>query len=166
MTTETHWKQNFDYKYTGAYELKPGETKTLTIKRLCNEEVMSTSGQKQLCFVAYFDAQEKPMVLNKTNCKTITKLYGPYIEVWIGKQIIIESKKVKAFGEEVDALRVKNSFPKTLTASEIETAKEKLSECKTLEQLKTVFLSLSKELQAATNQTKDTIKTTLSGGAK
>jgi len=160
---QTHWKQNFDYKYTGAYELKPGETKVLTIQRTCQEEATSTTGQKQVCFVAYFAGQSKPMVLNKTNCKTITKLYGPFVEQWIGKSIEIESKIVSAFGDEVEALRVKKTFPKI--AFNIEEIKERLSECNSIEQLKSVYQSLSKEEQAASSLFKDELKTKLQGGA-
>jgi hypothetical protein len=41
--------------------------------------------------------------------KIIAKVVdSPYIEDWIGKNIVIYSAKVKAFGEVVDALRVKN----------------------------------------------------------
>lgn len=165
--TETHWKQNFDYKYTGAYELKQGETKVLVIQRTCQEEVTSTTGQKQVCFVAYFNGQSKPMVLNKTNCKTITKLYGPFIEQWIGKAIEIESKKVSAFGDEVEALRVKKCFPKVseLDSIKIQILKDGLKECKTLDELKNRFLSFTKEEQAVTTATKDEIKAKLQGGA-
>src|SRR4030042_5116060 len=118
--SETHWKQNFNYKYTGAYELAQGETRTVTIKKTCTEEVASTNGDKQMCFVAYFEENNKPMVLNKTNCKTIEKLYGPIIEKWIGKKVIIEAKKVKAFGDMVDALRIKHSLPKAEAPSNFE----------------------------------------------
>lgn len=159
--SETHWKQNFNFKYTGAYELRQGETKTLTIKRTCNEEVMSTSGQKQMCFVAHFEGQSKPMVLNKTNCKTISKLYTPIVENWIGKQIVVESQSVKAFGETVDALRVKATFP-TQKKIDITIPKQILEACVSLNDLKSTYLSLSKEEQAATVQIKDAVKKRLS----
>ena len=106
-----HWKQNFDYKYTGAYELQPGEEKVVTIKKTCKEEVNSTDGKKSLCLVAYFEESSKPMVLNKTNCKTIEKLYSPFIEKWVGKQITVFAAKVKAFGDTVDALRIRPTVP-------------------------------------------------------
>jgi hypothetical protein len=49
------------------------------------------------------------MIINKTNAKIITKILDtPYIEHWAGKSIIIYAAKVRAFGETVDALRVKN----------------------------------------------------------
>lgn len=160
--SQTHWKQNFNYKYTGAYELKPGETKTVTINRTCTEEVMSTTGKKEQCFVAYFKNEPKPMILNKTNCKTIEKLYGPIIESWIGKSIIIESKKVKAFGEVVDALRVKHAEPKTEPV-DLAGPIERLNGCKTIDELRSVFLSYPPKMQALLTETKDKKKNELEG---
>ena len=52
MENMTHWKQNFNYKYTGAYEIAPGEEKRLVIDRLTREEVASVQGKKEMCFVA------------------------------------------------------------------------------------------------------------------
>lgn len=158
MEKLTHWKQNFNYKYAGAYELAPGETKTLTIKHCGKEDVMSINGDKQNCLVVYFSESSKPMVLNKTNCKTIEKLYGPFVETWVGKRIIIESKKVKAFGEEVDALRVKKVAPAPLVQVDYSGCINKLKACKSLEELKTVYTSFSPEEQAATATTKDGLK--------
>ncbi|MBQ2443125.1 MAG: hypothetical protein II498_07235, partial [Ruminococcus sp.] len=52
------------------------------------------------------------MILNSTNMKTITKLFGtPYIEDWSGRRIQIGIEKVKAFGDVVDALRVRKFIP-------------------------------------------------------
>ena len=52
------------------------------------------------------------MILNVTNCKTIAKIYdSPYIEDWIGKYITVYSAKVKAFGETVEALRIRPKVP-------------------------------------------------------
>jgi hypothetical protein len=158
---ETHWKQNFNYKYTGAYELKSGETKTLTIKRTCSEEVASEKGRIDSCFVAYFENQTKPMILNKTNCKTIEKLYGPIIENWIGKKIVVESQRVKYKGDMVDALRVKHVQPKQEQLANIDSARAALEACQTLDDLKRVYLSLSKEEQFATISIKDEIKSRL-----
>jgi hypothetical protein len=161
--SETHWKQNFNYRYTGAYELKPGETKTVTINRTCTEEVMNTNGKKELCFVAYFTGNEKPMVLNKTNCKTIEKMYGPFVEKWIGRSIILESKKVKAFGETVDALRVKHSVPKQ-TGADYSADEQRLNGCRTIEELASVYISLSRDAKAALLLVKDRMKGELEGG--
>lgn len=156
--TQTHWKQNFDYRYTGAYELAPGEERTLTIKQVGREEVKDETGKPQTCMVAHFVEAGKPMILNKTNCKTIEKLYGPYIEGWIGKRIIIAAAKVKAFGDTIDALRVKKSVPQSMSKADYSKAIEVLNGCKSLEELKNVYSQLTAEEKAATIKLKDELK--------
>jgi hypothetical protein len=153
----THWKQNFDYKYTGAYELEEGQQKTVEIMKTGKEEVTGSDGKKTLCFVAYFRNEKKPMVLNKTNCKIISKLYGNDFEKWIGKKITIHSEQVKAFGSVVDALRVIMQQPKE---KQIDASKaiEKLNGCRDLNQLQTVYLSLSPEEKTATLELKNELK--------
>ena len=62
--------------------------------------------------VCYWREREKPMILNSTNAKMIQKLLKtPYIEEWSGHRIQIGVEMVKAFGEIVDALRVRNFLP-------------------------------------------------------
>ncbi len=108
----THWKKLTNPDYLGAYALQPGEELILTIKSVSNEVVTGTDGKKETCSVMRFEENVKPMVLNATNSKTITKLFKtPYIEEWIGKQIQIYAEKVKAFGEVVDALRIRSFIP-------------------------------------------------------
>ena len=159
----THWKQNFDYKFTGAYELQPGETKTLTIKSTGHAEVMNQQGKKESCFVAYFEgSNQKPMVLNKTNCKTIGKLYGDFVENWNGKQITIRSEKVKAFGELVDALRVVPMIPKKVDIAKIiDSDIAKMRACKTLAELSALYHTLETKADAKTINVKDELKTKL-----
>lgn len=75
------------------------------------EEVVGDSGNKDECLIAYFHENAKPMIVNKTNCKTLEKLFKtPIIEEWSGKQIQVGAAQVKAFGSVVDALRVR-AFP-------------------------------------------------------
>ena len=110
----THWKKLTNPNYLGTYALNPGEEKILTIKSVGPEKVMGSDGSSQECIVAHFTEQEKPMILNKTNCKVIEKLYKtPYTEEWAGKKIRIYSAKVKAFGDTVDALRIRQVIPQT-----------------------------------------------------
>ena len=61
-----------------------------------------------------FTENIKPMVLNRTNSKTITKLFGtPYIEQWTGRRIqIYIEHDIQAFGEIVDGIRVRPFLPK------------------------------------------------------
>ena len=114
---KTHWKKNFNYDYLGAYSLKEGQESTLTIIDVKKQSVTSTGGQKEDCTVAYFkepvNGEKKPMILNKTNCKIIEKLYKtPYLEEWKGKKVTIYvESNIKAFGDLVDALRIKQIIP-------------------------------------------------------
>lgn len=153
-----HWKQNFDYKFTGAYELKEGETKTLTIQKTGKEKVKAQDGTEQMCFVAYFSENSKPMVLNKTNCKTIEKLYGSDSDSWNGKKIIVEAKKVKAFGEFVDALRVKQQKPQSQSLQSIDAKRTLLENSKTLEELQQNYVSLTAPEKAELLKLKDELK--------
>lgn len=117
----THWKKQFNYDYLGAHDLNEGEEIILTINETKRVEVTNPDGKKSMCFVAYFKEPSKPMILNKTNCKTITKVFNtPYIEEWKGIRICIYVMKgVRAFGDTVDALRVKNINPDDKTLDEI-----------------------------------------------
>ena len=108
---KTHWKKTFNPDYIGAYALEPGEERKVKIKNVVREDVVGQNGKKEECTVAYLD-NEKPLILNRTNCKIISKLYGtPYIEDWSGKEVILYATKVDAFGEEVEALRIRQRLP-------------------------------------------------------
>jgi len=111
---KTHWKKKFNYDYLGTYSLPNGEDIVGTIKELKDEEVTGTGGQKETCLVCYFTDLDKPMILNRTNCGSIAKIYGsPYIEDWVGNRVQIYAKEgVKAFGTTTDALRIREFIPK------------------------------------------------------
>ena len=115
--TMTHWKRLNNPDYLGAYAFEPGEEKTGTIDYVKQEPVMGSDGKKEDCIVCHFKEKSlKPLILNVTNCKAITKIYNtPYIENWAGKQITMIVKQVKAFGDMVDAVRIKNVKPSSKT---------------------------------------------------
>jgi len=108
----THWRSQVDMKYLGAYSLPDGKDIVGTIKKVVKEEVVGEQGAKQECIIIYFNEFEKGMVANRTNCKTIEKLYKtPYIEEWTGKKVQIGEEMVKAYGEIVPGLRIRNKIP-------------------------------------------------------
>lgn len=110
----THWKKITNPNYLGSYAFKPGEEKAVSIKEVKIEEVTNTLNEykKEKCIVAYFHQNEKPLILNKTNCKTIEKLAGtPDIEKWPGTGIILCVQRVPAFGELVEAVRIRPVKP-------------------------------------------------------
>ena len=153
---KTHWKKNFNYNYLGAYSLLDNQELTLTITKVVKEVVTGSGGQKDECTVAYFKesvgGENKPMILNKTNCKIIEKLYNtPYIENWKGKQVIIYvENNIKAFGDLVDALRIKQILPISdkpvlnPSSEKWEAAKDAVKNGSTLEQIRKYY-SITKE---------------------
>lgn len=109
----THWKKAFNKEYLGSHDLEPNEELKVTIQFVSVIDVVDPKGDKHPCNVARFtDAKIKPMILNATACKQIKAFTGsPYIEDWGGCSIQIYVQEVKAFGEVVDALRIRPKQP-------------------------------------------------------
>lgn len=121
----THWKKLTNPNYLGVYALEDKKDIIVTIKSVKREMVTGEGGKKEECTVAYFTENVKPMILNATNSKTITKIYGtPYIEEWTNKKIQIYADMVSVKGEMVEALRIRAYEPKTVQA-------KKCSDCST-----------------------------------
>ena len=163
MKTKTHWKKQFNYDYMGSYSLPDGKDVTLTIRETKKELVIGTNGKKEECFVCYFKESDKPMILNRTNCKTIAKVHGtPYIEDWGGLRIQLGIDTVSAFGEQVDALRIRAIKPAPAKPIDYSAQIAALKACATLEELQQVYLAFTAAEKAATSQLKDELKTKLS----
>tara|TARA_R110000868_G_scaffold305023_1_gene566153 strand:- start:239 stop:583 length:345 start_codon:yes stop_codon:yes gene_type:complete len=104
----THWKKMTNNNYIGSHDLLPNQELEITIESVAKEMVKGSDGKEESCVVAKIKGAKKPMILNKTNMKIISKVLNtPYIEEWAGKKITIYAAKVKAFNEVVEALRVK-----------------------------------------------------------
>lgn len=113
METEkkTPWKKLFDYRFISAEELT-GDT-TVTISAIEQDEAFN-GHTKEPVTVLKFNGAKKGMVLNKTNAKVLARISkSQYVEDWIGIKIILYSKNVQAFGEEVPAIRIKQDFSNT-----------------------------------------------------
>ena len=114
-----HWKTMANYDYLGAYSLDGiAKEVTLTIASVKKELVKGEGGMTDECIVASFEEKNvggvivKPMILNKTNCKIIEKVYGTGdVEQWIGKSIIIYSTTTRFQRDIVPCLRVKEEKP-------------------------------------------------------
>lgn len=160
---KTHWKKNFNYDYMGAYSLPDGKDVVVTIKETKKEMVIGANGKKEECFVCYFTDSDKPMILNRTNCRTIEKLYGTaFIEDWPGNKIQLYAASVKAFGDVTEALRIRDFKPQETTIDTSEIIK-KMNECKTLLDLQQFYTSLPKNIQGHKDviKLKDELKTKL-----
>lgn len=109
MNKLTHWKKLTNPDYLGSYDFAQGEERIVTVKDVKREMISGSDGKKEECTVCHFIEPYKPMILNVTNQKMITKLTEtPYIEQWVGKSFKLVVVKIKAFGEVVDALRIKS----------------------------------------------------------
>lgn len=114
METKTHYKKLSHPLYIGAYELmlNEKENKELPVKieSVKREMVTGPDGKKEECTIMTIPPH-KPMILNATNQKALTKAIGsPFIEDWSGKMVTLYVAKVRAFGETLDALRIKDTL--------------------------------------------------------
>jgi ribosomal protein L34E len=121
--SNTHWKKLINPEYLGSYSLDDGKggyleiTPTILVVKV--ETVTGADGKKEDCMVMRFKEAKigtvdmKPMIVNVTNAKTLEKLFHtPYIEQWAGRRITIGSEPVKAFGDTLDALRIRKTLPR------------------------------------------------------
>jgi hypothetical protein len=110
---KTHWKKLNNPNYLGTYALDPDDDMTVTIDRAVQEEVTGSDGKKEQCLVLHFKEKHvQPMILNVTNAKQIERIYGtPYIEDWQGKKIQLYIAQITAFGQQMDAIRIRPKAP-------------------------------------------------------
>lgn len=110
--SKTHWKKLNNPDFLGAYALEPGKDMVLTIASVKEESFTGQDGKKDTGIICRFVENVKPMILNSTNSKTISKIYNtPYVEDWVGKKIQIHSAMIKAFGDVVEGLRIRPFVP-------------------------------------------------------
>lgn len=148
MTNEApkiHWKKLRNPDYLGSYDFQPNEERIVTIK---NVLVVSVKSEKTSdCTVVELE-NSKPFILNSGNGKTLEKIFEtPYIEDWKGKSFKLVVRKVKAFGEIVEALRV---------------VSEKIAKVKPTLEIGTKKFEACQERYRADNSVLDKIKETYS----
>ena len=116
---KTHWKQLQNNDWIGAYALQDGQDLTLTIDKAMQEQVTGNNGKREMCLtVHWLERDYKPMIVNRTNAKTITKVTGsPYIEDWHGKAITLYVDTTRLGGDIVECLRVRPYAPRQTTAT-------------------------------------------------
>lgn len=160
---KTHFKKLRNTNYLGSWDLMDDNgvttNKVVTISGTKKEAVHDGKGGTEDCVVVSFN-ECKSIVANATNLKAIQKITSsPFIEDWVGHKIELTTKKVRAFGDVHDAIRV---VPVSVAAPKVE-PKVQMNNCKTLVELQNVWLGLTKE-QKETKELidlKETLKTTL-----
>ena len=119
----THWKKFFDYRFISAEELD-GKEVILTISGVTTDEVYSQSARaKEKKAALKFKETDKMVILNATHARTITPILGtPQVEQWTGKRICLYPVAIQAFGQNVEAIRIKKvpaSAPATTAAPQL-----------------------------------------------
>lgn len=111
---KTHYKKLMNPDYLGEYEFTQGQEIIATIACVDINEITGAGGKKDTKPVMHFAEQNiKPLILNTTNFKMLTKLFNsPYIEDWTGKQITLYGDpNVKFGGETVGGVRIRRELP-------------------------------------------------------
>ncbi|KAF0130032.1 MAG: Uncharacterized protein FD155_1818 [Bacteroidetes bacterium] len=145
---KTHWKKQFNYNFLGTYSLPEEKDLVVTVARTENQQVNSANGKVEECLVVFFHEFDKPMILNRTNARTIEKLAAtPFIEDWPGTRVqLYVARDVKAFNTTTDALRIRDFHPKPqdLDTEPIITG---INQCNTLTELLKLYFALPKDLR-------------------
>ena len=125
MSEKTHWKKCVsDPNYLGEADFGEKEEKILTIGKVNASEKVTTKDEpkgKDKTVIHWVEQNVKPMIVNVTNAKAIEKVTGSgYIEDWIGHKIQLYIEHgIKAFGDVVNAVRVRPFKPKVASAEPI-----------------------------------------------
>lgn len=106
------YRSMYDNKYIYAFDLK-GKDVTLTIKAVKAEKLRNAQkGEEKKPAIWFKESHDdRGLVLCKTNAKIIATLYGNDTENWVGKRITLYPAKVDAFGQTVDAVRIRPQIP-------------------------------------------------------
>lgn len=144
----THWKKMTNPDYMGSWSFDgKGNEIVATIDKVSQGEVIGENSKKDIRPIIYFKERHlKPLVLNATNGKTLTKLFKtPYIEEWKNRTITLYVASVKAFGTMTDAVRIQNEIPRV---------EQKTTSCADCNKDITGFNGKSPEYMANYTQTK------------
>ena len=97
-------------KYFKAVDL--GNEKKLRIKSV-TEEVVGTDNNKDLKLVVWFTSDERGLVLNRVNNRTLRGAFGDAVAGWAGKIIVLFPTTAEFRGKMAPALRVRIPPPKS-----------------------------------------------------
>ena len=150
--SKTHWKSGEKSPYLGAWDLPDYKDRNYTIAEARREE---TKGLKSNTtkVVAYFKEPIKPMLINSTNAKRISRIcQSSFIEDWVDLEVTLYVEKgIEAFGEITDALRIRSETIVLPVLDEKspkwETAKKKVQEGMTYDQISQYYKISKKDYE-------------------
>lgn len=107
------YRSMYDSQWIYAFDLA-GRDVVVTIGEVKAALVKDSEGKAQKKPVVFFreSKDKRGLVLCKTNGKTIASLYGSDTDKWIGRKITLFPTQVSAFGQTVDAIRIRPTLPK------------------------------------------------------
>jgi hypothetical protein len=109
-----HFLSLFDANYLYAHDLK-GRDVTVTIKEVKVAKLRSIDKNKpdQKKPILFFKESKdnRGLVLCKTNARIVAGIYGTETDGWVDKKITLFGARVEAFGETVDAIRIRPTAP-------------------------------------------------------
>lgn len=114
-------RELFQHGFIAAEDIYQGDV-TLTISSVTKESVPTPPSYQPMdaVTVAFVETEEREkktgrkaqkMVLNRTNAKTIAKLYGPEVNEWVGKRITLYATTCKLGRDTVPCIRVRAEVP-------------------------------------------------------
>ena len=158
----THWKNLFPNKtmLLGSHNLNEGEELVAKILHVEVQTIKSSSGKDDKVPVVNFE-NAPPMVLNITNARTISSLYGERYNDWKGKSIQLYVTMVRGFGtsQKVQGLRIRTVVPQT--NEDVQQYVNNMRACTTLSDLQSAFTAIPKHLKTGLITEKDAMKNTI-----
>ena len=114
MADHIHWKKTTNPTYIGSWDFDDGQDMIVQVKDLRQEMIQNQQGGKEEKLVMYFEGDVKPLILNKTNMKSVEKATGSaYLDEWVGQKLQLYVAAVSAFGEMTMAVRVREFPPQS-----------------------------------------------------
>jgi hypothetical protein len=147
---KTHWRKYDKTDFLGAVdldEMTPSEVVALITKVEWKEA--KVRGAKGMFRIATFRENLKPMIINVENGKILQSFTNSkHLEDWVNIPVSIYIKENVKFGNDtMDALRFRPNKP-VMKQVDNTGALKILNTCKTISELQTEYLGLSRELQA------------------
>lgn len=107
------FRKYMDKNFLGSWDVTKGTDLVLTIDHVEVNDVKNERGTERKLTLHFRERGYKPMILNTTNAKAISKAYdSTRVEDWENKKVSIYTEKVTAFGGTTDALRIRDYPPK------------------------------------------------------
>lgn len=105
------WEKVIDNNFISSEMIgTEGAEKVVTITDIDFAECYDEQSKQKVKKQAVFFQECKPLILNKTNAKTLKRLFSPNSDDprdCVGHRIVLKVEKVKAFGKTTDAIRIK-----------------------------------------------------------